>query len=192
MKRPLKRKIPHRRVREKRTDYRVRLKLLKAGKPRLVVRKSTNNLVCQIVQHEPKGDRTFATVNIQTLRKVGWKGHGGSIPSAYLVGYACGTAAQKAGVKEAIADLGLSTLTKGSRLYAAVKGAVDAGLTVPHSPEVLPPEDRIQGKHLSTFAEKLKKENKEAYQKQFSGYLKSKLPPETLTTHWEETKKKIA
>jgi hypothetical protein len=37
------------------------------------------------------------------------------------------------------------TSTKGSKIYAVLKGALDAGLNVPHNDVVLPDEDRITG-----------------------------------------------
>jgi hypothetical protein len=37
---------------------------------------------------------------------------------------------------------------KGSRIYAALKGAVDAGLEIPYNPEVLPDDSRISGEHI--------------------------------------------
>jgi len=185
-------KMPHRRVREQRTDYRARLKLLKSGKVRFIVRKSANNMVCQVVKHEPKGDKTIVSVGVKALRDNGWKGHGGSIPTAYLIGFLCGSQAKKSGIKSAVVDLGIQTQSKGSRLYATVKGAVDAGLDIPHSNDIFPSEDRLSGKHISQHAEKLKKEDEEKYKKLFSGYLKNKLNPETLPKHFEEIKKKIS
>ena len=47
-----------------------------------------------------------------------------------------------------------------------------------------------QGKIISDYASKLS-ENKEAYEKQFSSYLKNKIKPEDLPKHIEEVKSKI-
>lgn len=183
--------IPHRRRREGKTNYRFRLKLLQAKKPRLVIRKSLNNLTCQIIEYSPQGDKTLITANYRKLKSLGWKAGGGSIPAAYLIGFLCGTEAKKKGIKTAVVDGGLSTSTKWSRLYAAVKGVVEAGLEVPHSKEILPPEERVAGKHISSYAEKLKQEAPEKYNTMFSAYLKSNLPPERLPQHVEQIKKKI-
>ena len=54
--------------------------------------------------------------------------------------------------KKAIIDIGLQTPAHGSRLYAAVKGAIDSGMEIPCSEEVLPPEDRLKGKHIQEHA----------------------------------------
>ena len=36
-----------------------------------------------------------------------------------------------------------------SLIFAVLKGAVEAGLEVPHDPKMFPSEDRIVGKHIS-------------------------------------------
>lgn len=156
MKRGKKYVVPHRRKREGRTDYRKRLKFLKSGKPRFVVRKSKNNITCQIVEYNPTSDRVLVSVNTKNIQKLGWKGHCGNIPSSYLTGLLCGTLAKNNNINMAILDMGLHSSTKGSRLYSALKGALDAGLNIPHSPEALPGDDRISGKHISNSPTKPK------------------------------------
>jgi len=47
-------------------------------------------------------------------------------------------------------DIGLQSSNK-SRFFAALKGAVDAGLKVPHSNEIFPDEDRIRGLHIKAY-----------------------------------------
>lgn len=182
--------VPHRRRREQRTDYKQRLRLLKSGKHRAVIRKSNQNVTCQFVAYQPTGDTTTLTTTIKTLRAAGWKGAPGSIPAAYLIGYFAGTEAQKKGVKAAVADLGLAPSTKWSRIYATLKGIIDAGIEVPHSPEILPPDDRVQGKHIADYAAQLKKDAADEYKKRFSHYLKVGLDPEQVPAHVEEIKKK--
>lgn len=154
MRRPKTRKTPHRRRREGRTDYRARLELLKSGKSRFVIRKSLNNITCQVVKYGPKGDTVLVHADSRELAKMGWKHHCGNLPAAYLTGLLCGTRAKKAKVLEAVADLGLYSSIKGSRLYACLKGAVDSGLKVPHSEDALPSKDRVSGKHIADFSKK--------------------------------------
>lgn len=124
------------------------------------------------------------------LKKYGWKGHRGNLPSAYLVGLIAGYEALKRGYKEAVLDIGRYKSTKGNALYAVLKGALDAGLNIPHSETILPSEDRIRGEHIANYA-KMLKENEELYKKQFSRYLKEGLDPEQLPNHFEEVKQKI-
>lgn len=182
--------VPHRRRREQKTDYRKRLLLLKGGKTRLVVRKFSGNVTCQMVEYGTAGDKTMFTADSKELHKFGWKGGTGNLPAAYLTGLLCGVRAKKK-VKEAILDTGLARSTKGNRTYAALKGAVDAGISIPHSEEILPGEDRIKGTHIASYAAHLKKESTSLYKKAFSGYEKEKLSPEKLPEHFDEVKGKI-
>lgn len=183
--------VPHRRRRELKTDYRKRLTLLRGGKPRLVVRKSVKNMVCQIVEYQASGDRTILTADSKELAKFGWQGGTGNIPAAYLTGLLCGVRAKKKKAKDAILDMGLYGSTKGNRIYAALKGAVDGGLEVPHSEKILPDDERLKGGHIAAYAEHLKKENAAGYKKMFSGYSKAKIAPESLPKHFDEVKAKI-
>jgi len=183
--------VPHRRRREAKTDYRARLKLLKSSRPRFIVRKSSNSITCQVASYGTAGDRIIVSVNSMHVKKSGWKGHTGNLPAAYLTGYLCGLNAKKSGISEAVLDTGLYKSTKGSRLYAALKGVLDAGINIPHSVDVLPADDRISGKHIAVYAEKLKKENPEKYGKIFSDYIKNKLPPESLPAHFSSVKQKL-
>jgi len=141
--------VQHRRRREKKTNYRKRLALLKSGKIRAVVRKSTKHMRVQFIEWRGKSDNTISQTFSKELAKYGWSSYCGNVPAAYLTGYLAGLKALKKGIKECVLDLGLQTSTKGSRIYAALKGMLDAGLEIPHSPEILPSEDRIYGRHIS-------------------------------------------
>ncbi len=55
------------------------------------------------------------------------------------------------GLNDCIIDLGIKTNTKGSRIFAVLKGAADAGLKFPHSPDYFPADDRVSGKHIDTY-----------------------------------------
>jgi large subunit ribosomal protein L18 len=144
--------VPYRRKRESRTNYKKRLKLLLSGKTRLVVRKSLKGTYAALVQYAEQGDRIVAAASPQDLRKMGWQFDCGNVPSAYLVGLLLGKRAKRAGIGEAILDSGLRNPVKKSRVYAAVAGVVDAGVVIPHSPEVLPPKERLEGKHIAAYA----------------------------------------
>lgn len=141
-------RIQHKRRMEQKTDYKKRLALIKSGSPRLIIRKSLENMKVQFVEFQKAGDKTVASAVSSELSGFGWKSGNGNIPAAYLTGLLAGMRAKKAGLKEAVLDLGLQTNTKGSRIYAALKGAADAGLAVPHSEDILPSEERISGKHI--------------------------------------------
>ena len=79
-------RVPFRRRREGKTDYRFRLNLLKSRMPRAVVRKTLTKNIVQFINYTDKGDRVVAHANSEELKKFGWDGKGTTIPSAYLTG----------------------------------------------------------------------------------------------------------
>lgn len=182
-------KVQYRRKREGKTNYKQRLKLLKSGRARLVVRPSIKSMSCQIILFDTKGDKVVASANGNELEKFGWKYSKGSIPAAYLTGVLLGTKAKK-DIKDAILDTGLIGLTKGNRIFACMKGVVDAGVEIPHSEDILPTEERLNGKHIADYAIKIK-DNKESYEKQFSSYIKNNQDPTQIAKVFEDVKKKI-
>ena len=184
-------RVPFRRRREGKTNYRLRLKLLLSRKPRLVARKSLNNMIAQLVAYDEKGDKVLVSAHSRELVKMGYKGHCGNIPAAYLTGLLLGKKALKEGYNEAVLDIGLNAATKGAAVFAILKGAVDAGMDIPHSEDILPEEERINGSHVKEYAELLKEEDEEKYKKQFSKYLENGLNPEDLPEHFEEIKEKV-
>ena len=184
-------KVKFRRRREGKTDYRARKALLLSGKPRLVVRGSLKNMTAQIIVAKPQGDEVTVSAHSRELTKnYGWKAPQGNLPAAYLTGLLCGLKAKAKGVKESVLDIGLHSPTKGARVFATLKGVLDAGLDVPHSGERLPSDERIEGQHIAQYAASLAS-NPEEYQSKFSKYLERKLPPEKLPKHIEKVKEKI-
>ena len=133
------------------TDYRRRLKLLKSGNARAVVRISNTRAVCQVVNWMKDGDKVEISVTGDDLvSRYGWPDANSrkNIPASYLVGYALGKSAIAAGHDEAVLDIGLAASTTGNRVFAALKGMIDAGLELPHGESVLPSDDRINGAHI--------------------------------------------
>jgi large subunit ribosomal protein L18 len=122
--------------------------LLQSRRPRLVVRKTNTTTIVQIVNASVVGDSTVASAISTELSNHGWVAGTGNIPSAYLTGLLAGLRAKSRGVKVAILDVGLNPPVRGSRVYAALKGAVDAGLEIPYSPDVIPDDSRISGQHI--------------------------------------------
>ena len=150
------RKMEFRRRREGKTDYKGRLALLKSGKPRLVVRKSLKHIRAQIIGFDEHGDKTAATATSESLPTMGWQFACDNTPAAYLTGLLVGRAAKAKKIGCIVLDIGLYPSTKGSRVYAVVKGVIDAGLDVPCDAKMLPSEDRISGKHIAAHNEKFK------------------------------------
>ncbi len=184
-------RVQFRRKREGKTDYRHRLRLLRSNKLRLVVRVSLKHVSAQIVKFSPTGDITLASAHSKQLEELGWKNGTSNLPSAYLVGLLCGYRAIKAGVKEATFDIGMNHPTKGGKIFAVLKGAVDAGLQIPHSEEILPSDERVSGSSISQHAAKLKEEDEEGYASRFSGYLSRGLSPEQIPEHFNSVKQEI-
>lgn len=184
-------RVHYRRRREGKTDYRARKALVLSGKPRLVVRPSLKNMIVQMVAAKPSGDVVLVSANSRELVKnYGWKAPTGNLPSAYLTGYLCGLQVKSGGFEEANLDIGLNMPSKGARIFAALKGVLDAGIAVPHSEEKLPDEKRLQGEHIAKYAKSLASDQ-EKYPSAFSEYLKQKLSPEDLPKHFAEVKKAI-
>lgn len=142
-------RVPFRRRREGKTDYRARLKLLRSGKARLVVRRSLKHTIVQLVAYEESGDRVLASSTTGQLRELGWTFSTGNTPAAYLAGLMAGRRASRAKITEAVLDIGRIRPSKGSKVFAALKGVLDAGIEVPHTDGVLPSEERIRGGHLN-------------------------------------------
>jgi large subunit ribosomal protein L18 len=183
--------VPFRRRREGKTDYKARKALLLSGKPRLVTRSSLKNMIVQIIVAKPYGDEIIVSAHSKELtRNYGWRAPRGNIPASYLTGFLCGLKAKAKGVKEAILDIGLHSPTKNARVFAALKGVLDAGVDVPYSEEKTPDEGRIEGKHIAEYAEILTS-NPEEYQIRFPEYLKLKLPPEKFPNYFAKVKKDI-
>jgi large subunit ribosomal protein L18 len=143
------------------TDYRRRMKLLRGDKPRAVVRVSNTQIICQLVEFNPDGDFVLASVNGKNLvDKYSWPKDISrkSVPASYLAGFALGKNAIAAGYENAVLDIGLSASSTGSRVFAALRGMVDAGLDIPHGDQVFPDDDRINGVHIDeSMGAKVKK-----------------------------------
>jgi large subunit ribosomal protein L18 len=143
--------LRRRREQEQKTNYHKRLRMLSSNLPRVVVRKSQKNIYAQIIEYAPTGDRVLLASSTKEIeKKYGWKTARNNTPAAYITGYLLGKKAQKAKIKKAVYDIGMQSIIKGSVLFSCLKGAVDAGMEIPHSKDVFPSEDRIQGKHLKT------------------------------------------
>ncbi len=184
-------RVPFRRRREGKTDYRARRTLVLSRVPRLVVRLSLKHAIVQVIEAESIGDKVLVSAHSNELSKAyGWLSNRGNIPSAYLTGLLCGFKAMANGVDKAFLDVGLHIPSKGTRIFAALKGAVDAGVEVPHSEDILPDEGRISGKHIADYASQLSSDP-EVYKQKFSKYLSKGSRPEKLSEHFSAVKAKI-
>jgi len=99
----------------------------------------------------------------------------------------------KPGTFRGCLDVGLARTTTGARIFAALKGAVDGGLEIPHSEARFPGYRRrkkelnaevhrhhILGGHVADYMRKLLEEDEEAYKRQFSRYVKEGITADDL------------
>ena len=143
-------RVPFRRRREGKTDYRVRLRLLKSGEPRAVVRLTDRRVRVALVAYDPTGDRVLAAADSRELGQIEFpSGSFASTPAAYLTAYLAGMRAKARGTATAVLDAGLRHPTEGGRLSAALKGLLDAGIEIPHGEGGFPGADRLNGTHLA-------------------------------------------
>ena len=142
-------RVPFRRRREGKTDYRIRLRLLRSDRPRAVVRVTNRRILVSVTSFDPQGDRVVASAESPELTAVGFpEPNLRTTPAAYLTGYLAGLRAKAAGTSSAVLDVGLRHPAPGGRLMGALKGLLDAGLEIPHGDRGLPSDDRLNGQHL--------------------------------------------
>lgn len=152
-------KLNKRRRLESKTNYKKRLALLKGNYLRLVVRKTNKYITLQIVKSENAKDKVLYSVSTKNLLKHKWPedkaGSLKSLSAAYLAGLLLGKKSKEL-KQEIILDSGLIPNTKGSRVYAAVKGVADSGIAVRYDKKAMPNEEKIKNKY--EFFEKVKGE----------------------------------
>lgn len=178
-----------RRIRERKTNYRKREKLLIGKKDFVTVNVSDQNVSAQLIRPELLGDKVMASVHSNELLSYGWKGSRKNIPSCYLVGLLLGKKCIQKKITRAILYIGKRHFT--TKIAACLKGMSEAGLEMPFSEEILPTEERIQGNHIAEYAKKIKS-NDDLYKSRFSSNLGSGLEPEKYPNHFSEVKDRIA
>jgi len=169
------------------TDYKKRLALLKGKKARLVVRKSNKIVIVQLVEYKKEGDKIISSANSKELSKFGWKLNTKNIPAAYLTAFLCAKKTEGK-TKEAILDIGRNTPARGSIVFAALKGAIDAKLNIPFEEKAFPKPEKINGKELEKYLSSLEEEK---YKKQFAEYEKKGIDRSKISQYFEQTLNEI-
>ena len=136
-----------RRLREEKTNYKKRGTMLMGKRDFITVNITNENTQVQILKPGMEGDKVVASAHSRYLLEKGWKGSRKSVPAAYLTGYLAGKKALGKGAKDAILYTGTRRYTQ--RMAAALKGVIDAGVQVPANEETFPPENRLNGEHLT-------------------------------------------
>ncbi|ELW62082.1 60S ribosomal protein L5 [Tupaia chinensis] len=88
-------------------------------------------------------------------------------------------------------DAGLARTTTGNKVFGALKGAVDGGLSIPHSTKRFTGYDseskesnaevhrkHIMGQNVADYMRYLMEEDEDTYKKQFSQYIKNNVTPD--------------
>lgn len=202
-------------------------------KYRFVVRLSNKRVICQIIYATIQGDRCICAADSTELKKYGVPVGHKNYSAAYCTGLLLGRRMLKnigldsvyEGKTEdlgedyhveeesegerrpfrACLDCGIRRTTTGARMFGALKGAVDAGIHVPHSTKRFPgfigagdEKDaadkydaethvaRIMGSHIADYMRELKEESPESYERQFGAYMKAKIHPDAVEEMYEK------
>ncbi|MHB8565991.1 MAG: 50S ribosomal protein L18 [Nitrososphaerales archaeon] len=182
-----------RRRREGKTDYRKRRGMIIGRQSFLSVRISGKYVYGQILRATASGDITLCAASSRDLsEKFGWKGSPKSIPGSFLTGLYLGRLAQEKGVQGVVVYSGVGRFVHGSRIASLISGAKEAGLKIEINEESLPDAGRIKGEHIAEYAKMLQTQNKEAFDRAFSGLMASGLNPAEYPAHFEQVKSSIS
>ena len=145
-------RISKRRRTEGRTDYNKRMKLLTGRAPRVLFRKTNRYIVAQYVTSSEAQDKVEIGITSSQLEEFGWpKEFGGSlksIPASYLTGLLLGKEISNKKLETPIVDLGMVKAIAKNKVFAFIKGLVDAGIEIKCDKENFPEEEKLQGKNL--------------------------------------------
>lgn len=193
-------------------------------KYRLVVRFSNRNIRCQIVYSKVIGDVVMCSADSRELPRYGIQTGLTNYAAAYATGLLVarrhlqnlGLADKYVGKEEVngedyqvepsddgrrpfkcLLDIGLARASTGAKIFAAMKGAVDGGLDVPHSEKRFVGYDEgeldsdtlrkyLFGGHVADYMRELKEENEDRYKRQFSSYIKAGIGADDLEGIYEK------
>ncbi len=184
-------KVRFRRRRQGKTDFYQRKAFIISRRKRLVVRRSNKHIRAQIIEVHMKGDSVLVAADSRELIGFGWNANCSNTPAAYLVGILLGRKALINGIKEAVLDIGLYQPSRGARVFAVLKGALDAGLHIPYNEIVLPKEERLVGEHIALYYDNLISQEIETKKHVFSNYASLNISSKNIVNHFEEVKNKI-
>ncbi|PIO08330.1 50S ribosomal protein L18 [Candidatus Pacearchaeota archaeon CG10_big_fil_rev_8_21_14_0_10_34_12] len=162
-------RLPKKRRRENKTDYKKRMNLLKGESPRLVFRKTNKYLIVQYITNNETRDKVEIGVNSKTLLNYGWPkefmGSLKTLPASYLTGFLMGKKILKEKKATPIVDFGMAKIIHKSKVFAFLKGFIDAGINIKQKKDTFPSQERIEGNHLKKDFSKIFIEIKEKIEK---------------------------
>jgi large subunit ribosomal protein L5e len=189
-------------------------------KYRLVVRRTKRDVICQIFSSDLTHDVCVQSAYSHELRRYGVRVGLTNYAAAYCTGlllarrinnkfqlkyegkaeadgeeFAVEADPEDKAPFKALLDVGLARTTTGSRIFGALKGAVDGGLNVPHNSKRFPGTE-VDGKevkpnpethkkyilagHVADYMNKLKDEDEDAYKRQFARFIKAGIKADDL------------
>ena len=198
-------------------------------KYRMVVRITNSDVIAQMVSAKIIGDSVLAAAYAHELPRYGLKHGLTNYAATYCVGlllarrvlnklklddkYSGATKidgsdynveALESGPRpfKCFMDVGLVRTSTGARVFAALKGALDGGLNIPHTTQRFVGGKKdgfdakvlrkyIFGGHVADYMKKLKEDDEEAFKRQFSRYLKDGVKPEDLEKTYQAVHKAI-
>merc|ERR1711981_1018858 len=192
-------------------------------KYRFVVRFTNKDIICQVISSKIKGDICHTAAYASELPRYGLKVGLTNYSAAYCVGLLCARRLLKKynldgkfiGTEEvtgefedsyvhgndedgpaafhALLDVGLKRTTLGSKIFAAMKGAFDGGLEIPHTEKKFygydPDEkeydaeankERILGGHVATYMNSLEEEEPEEFAEKFKKYIEAGITADNM------------
>jgi len=195
-------------------------------KHRLVVRFSNKDVTCQIVYSAIAGDVVVCAAYSHELPRYGLKCGLTNWSAAYATGLLLarrvltkfGLADTYTGVEEpegeefsvepvedgprpffCLLDAGLKRTSSGSKIFGALKGALDGGLDIPYGEKRFIGYDRkkkkvdteimrkyIYGGHVSEYMEELQEEDPESYRRQFAKCIAAEVEPDDVEDIYKE------
>ncbi|CAA9990372.1 60S ribosomal protein L5, putative [Plasmodium knowlesi strain H] len=202
-----------------------------AQKLRFVVRKTNCQIICQIASAHIEGDKILAEAKSKELIRYGIPVGLKNYAAAYATGLLCARRFLKSlnldtqflGVEKltddmnennddkeedeerkpikAFLDVGITRTTTGNRVFAALKGACDGGLNIPHGTNRFPgsknefnPEQlrkNILGIHVAEYMKTLQEEDMDKYKAHFNEYIKNKIDANNIEQMYLDAHEKI-
>jgi ribosomal protein L18 len=171
-----------RRRRECKTDYGLRMGLLKSSLPRITIRKTNKYFIVQVIKSSEAQDKVVFGITSKDLTEYGWdeKATGSlkSISAGYLTGI---LAAKKIGNGEFIIDLGMAINHKGGRMFSVIAGLIDGGLKIRANEKVFPSKERLMGEHLDAKVKDMVAKVKSKLESVSAGKVEKKVAVKTET-----------
>ncbi|XP_067829911.1 large ribosomal subunit protein uL18A-like [Heptranchias perlo] len=186
----------------------------------MIVRISNRDIVCQVAFAKIEGDMIVCAAYSHELPRYGVKVGLTNYAAAYCTGLLLArrllnkfgldklyegqvevtgdefneeSITGKPAVFSCYLDAGLTRTTTGNKAFGAMKGAVDGGLSIPHSTKRFPGYDseskefnaelhrrHIFGLNIADYMRQLIEEDEDIYKRQFSQYIKNGITPETM------------